>query len=333
MRRGFTLIELLVAMVIVLVVLGGAYVTFVNLLGGFKRESKAVETQIELSVGLELLRLDIEHAGYGIGEDQGDLPVELNTLTSSDPLYPSKLELTIRSVMNNTNQGTIGWALVNCSAGFTQVAGDSIDAGTPVVYLGAGNKKYIADGNFGTCPSTGFFVAVPYDSTVASGCTNQYCNSIRYRLSNSQPLDTCHPDTRNLLRAVGDSPGDPLLNCVADWRVTFDIDRDGDGSIDVYDGEFNNTTNQLDLDLNDDGNVTAQEIRDGLKKVNLYILVQEGRLDPKYRFTNTVSCTTSASGACVRTDTGAGTIDLNLPSGYENYRWKVMKLFVKPMNL
>ncbi len=338
MRRGFTLIELLVTMTIIFIVLAGAYIAFTNLLRGFKRESKSIETQVETTVGLELLRLDIEHAGYGIGEGQPDLPIELVSITTSDPLYTNKEQLNIRSVLNNTNQSTIGWALVDCSAGFTRVAGDSIPSGTNVVYLGAGNKTFIAngtydEGNASVCPGTGFYVAVPYDSTVASGCTTQYCNQISYVLSNSQNLSTCHPNTRNLLRAVGASAGNPLINCVADWKVRFDIDRDGDGNTDVYDGLYNSATGTNDLDLNNDGFVSASEIRTGLKKVNIYVLVQEGRRDPSFTFSNAVPCATSASGFCVRTDTGAGTLDLNLPTDYQNYRWKVLKLFVKPMNL
>ncbi|GEM_PF-600511 len=347
MKKGFTLVELLVTTLIVGITLTVAYVAYTNIIKGTGKQTKLLETQIETEVGIELIRLDIEHAGYGIGEDQDVSVVEVNFKSPpdipNDPLYPEKLELSLRSVMNNTNQSTVGWALVDCSGGFLQIAGDSISANTAVVYLGAGNRMFVANGNFGVCPGAGFYVAVPYDPAVSSGCgTNpgdQYCNVISYRLSSSQNLDTCHPNTRNLLRRVGEGTGFPLLNCVADWVVTFDIDRNGDGSIDVYDGEFNSATTSNDLDLNDDGIVTADEIRSGLKKVNVYILLQEGRFDPKFRFLNTVACVTSASGMnvasgnCVRVDTGAGTLDLGLPVDFENYRWKVIKLFVKPLNL
>jgi len=343
MKRGFTLVELLVTFLIVSVGLTVAYIAYINVVKGFRKQSKLVETQIETEIGIELMRLDIEHAGYGIGEDQNALLLEQLMVASADPLYPNKVELTVRSVMNNTNQATVGWALVDCSAGFNQVAGDAIPANNEVVYLGAGNRIFIANGVFGACPGTGFYVAVPYDGTVASGCgtgpTDQYCNAISYILSASQNLTTCHPNTRNLLRRVGAGTGFPVLNCVADWWVTYDIDRNGDGVVDVYDGEFNSAATSSDLDLNDDGVVTADEIRVGLKKVNVYILVQEGRRDPEFTFRNTVACVNSssgmavASGSCVRVDTGAGTVDLGLPVDFENYRWKVIKLFVKPLNL
>jgi len=344
MRKGFTLVELLVTFFIISVALTVAYLAYINIVKGFKKQAKLSETQIETEIGIELMRLDIEHIGYGIGEDQDALPVESSVVaTPTDSLYPNKLQLTLRSVMNNTNQATVGWALVDCSAGFLQVAGDSIPNGGSVVYLGAGNRVFVANGTFGVCPGVGFYVAFPYDDSVASGCgtdpADQYCNEISYILSGSQNLETCHPNTRNLLRRVGAGTGFPLLNCVADWLVTFDIDRNGDGAVDVYDGEFNSATDVNDLDLNNDGFVSADEIRYGLKKVNVYVLLQEGRRDPDFTFGNTVACATSssgmavASGRCVRVDTGAGTVDLGLPVGYENYRWKVVKLFVKPLNL
>jgi len=187
MKRGFTLVELLVTFLLVSVALTIAYIAYINVVKGFKKQSKLAETQIET------------------------------------------LQLVLRSVMNNTNQATVGWALVDCSGGFVQVAGDSISNGADVVYLGAGNRIFVANGTFGTCPGSGFFVAFPYDATVASGCGadpgDQYCNEISYILSASQNLATCHPGTRNLLRRVGAGAGFPLLNCVADWLVTYDIDR------------------------------------------------------------------------------------------------------------
>jgi len=331
MRKGYTIIEFLVTMVIVFIVLSGAYIAFTRLMGGFKGETESVETQIELSVSLELMRLDIEHAGYGIGEDQNIVPVEIDGN-----------EFIIRSVLNNTRQSTIKWALLDCSgASPSRIAGDSISSSQEVVFLGAGNRHFVSNGVFGTCPGGGIYVAIPYEASTALGGTGgvQAYNEIIYRLSTTSPnpLQTCHRDTRNLLRVVGSGRGTPLLNCVADWRVTFDIDRDGDGNVDVFDGAFEIPSpapnHEDDLDLDNDGIVTPEEVRRGLRKVNVYVLVQEGSRDPDYTFTNTVSCTTSPSGACVRVDTGAGTLDLNLPLGYENYRWKTVKLFVKPMNL
>lgn len=332
MKRGFTLIELLVAIVILILILGAGYVTYITILKGFGREARSVETQMEIVSGLEVIRLDVEHAGLGIGEDQPELPVESDT---------SGRTLTLRSVLNTTNlirdtvtNEPVFWAVVECGGGGLLPsfrAGDDISnlpTNTSLVFIGAANRNYVGETN-GNCPDAGIFVAIPYDSTVASGCVSQFCNRITYRLSADQNLDTCNENTRNLLRAVGDSPGAPILNCVADIKITFDIDSNRDGVIDIREGTFSN------LDLDGDSTVSASEIRSSLKAVNVYILIQEGGFDREFSFTNYTSCSGTAydtrlSSDCIQT--GAG-VELFLPLNYRNYRWKILKLSVKPLNL
>jgi prepilin-type N-terminal cleavage/methylation domain-containing protein len=63
---GFSLTELLVAMSVFLFVIAAATGMFIPLIRQFKHQSTLAETNIEGTVGLELLRNDIEHAGYGI---------------------------------------------------------------------------------------------------------------------------------------------------------------------------------------------------------------------------------------------------------------------------
>ncbi len=338
MRKGFTLVELFVAILIVGIVLGAVYFTYITILKGFWKESSLAESQIETAVGIELIRLDIEHAGYGIGIDQVDLPVELDRTNNS---------LIIRSVLNNTrlirdsSGQPVQWSLVECSgaggAPSVKAGGDvnAISGGAGLVFLGASSKTFMGQTTDGSCPSTGIFVAIPYDTSVTSGCGVQFCNRIKYTLSSNQDLTTCNPNTRNLLRAVGSGSGMPLINCVSDVRYTFDVDRDGDGAVDVRDGAFMDAASSLDLDLDNDGSVSAEELRRGLKAVNVYLLVQEGRLDREFKFTNHSSCSKPPtdirlSNRCVVTDTG---VELYLPQNFNNYRWKVIKLTVKPMNL
>ncbi len=342
MKRGFTLVELLVAMFIVSLILGTAFLTYITILKGFGRETSSIETQIETAVGIELLRLDIEHAGYGIGEDQPDLPVDFDIANNS---------LIVRSVLNNTRlirdtvtNNPIQWSLVECDgSGLIPVvrAGDNINnlpsSGVGLIFLGASSKNFIGSTTDGTCPSSGIFVAIPYDATVVNGCTTQFCNIITYSLSSSQNLSTCNPNTRNLLRTVGSSPGMPILNCVADIRFTFDIDRNGNGTVDVRDGAFLDVSGTYDLDLNNDGTVTADEVKSGLKGVNVYILLQEGKADKEFSFTNYVACVvaptdTRFSGQCIVANPTTG-VELYLPKNFQSYRWKIVKLSVKPMNL
>jgi len=63
---GFTLVELMITMVIFVLVIAAASQVFTGLLTQFKQQSKMAETNIEGIIGLEILRQDIEHAGYGL---------------------------------------------------------------------------------------------------------------------------------------------------------------------------------------------------------------------------------------------------------------------------
>ncbi len=63
---GFTLIELIVTMLIFVFAIAAASDMFIVLLRQFKKQSKISESNIEGVVGLELLRLDIERAGFGL---------------------------------------------------------------------------------------------------------------------------------------------------------------------------------------------------------------------------------------------------------------------------
>jgi prepilin-type N-terminal cleavage/methylation domain-containing protein len=65
-ERGFTLVELLVAMVVFVFAMIAATNSFMPLVNQFKQQGKITETQVEGIIGLDMLRLDIEKAGFGL---------------------------------------------------------------------------------------------------------------------------------------------------------------------------------------------------------------------------------------------------------------------------
>jgi prepilin-type N-terminal cleavage/methylation domain-containing protein len=65
-EEGFTLVELMITMVVFVLFMSAASTVFTGLLTQFKQQSKQAETNIEGMVGLEILRQDIEGAGYGL---------------------------------------------------------------------------------------------------------------------------------------------------------------------------------------------------------------------------------------------------------------------------
>lgn len=65
-KAGFTLIELVVVMGIFMVILLISAAAFESIIKGASRETKLAESQVADVLGLELLRIDLEQAGYGL---------------------------------------------------------------------------------------------------------------------------------------------------------------------------------------------------------------------------------------------------------------------------
>ncbi len=287
-KEGFSLIELLVTMVIIVLLAGVAYNGFSILMRRTKQESFSVTSHIEMATGLEILRLDIEHLGYGIAKDESEKIVEWGNGT-----------LTIRSTINNTEPETRGYLIAKCVGGSLTTIVDAREKTGAVScsILRSRDKRFFATGSISggdisvsgaSCDNNEVYVAFPMVNP--NGCANK-CYEIQYYISTTADKPSwCNPHTGVLERKINSSR--PLLNCVADWKV-------------VLDGI--NTSN-----------ATNDDIRENLKSVKVYLLVQEGKRDVNYTFTGN----TTIDG-----------ITLNLPDDYQHYRWKIIKFVVRPRNL
>lgn len=143
---------------------------------------------------------------------------------------------------------------------------------------------------------------------------------------------TCNPGTGVLFKGVvrhSDASGNfaeyPLLNCVGDMQVEFELDPMGDGNIAI--------SPTL-------AGLTAAQIRMQLKTVRVYLLAHEGKKDPNYSYPNA----TIQVGDPVRPSSSGRVLD-GAPScagdncmqalfgtDWRNYRWKVYTIVVRPKN-
>ena len=71
------MVELMVTLVVVMVVIAAASTAYLQLFGGFKVQGRISDTQMDTLCGFELLRYDVEMAGYG-------LPFDMNSLTYAE---------------------------------------------------------------------------------------------------------------------------------------------------------------------------------------------------------------------------------------------------------
>ena len=312
-ERGFSIIELVIAMFIVSILIVLAGMSFDRILFGVRSESHSTQSGIESLVGLELFRLDLEHLGFGIARDTVNFPVEwVEGATPADRL------LTLRSTLNNSNTDTIGWFLYDCTTAGTyaarQVAGGGTGLNNTIVVLDQ-NRNFVENNNraSGSCPATlQVLTGYPYDGTIANGCggSAQVCTQITYRLSTlPNDLSTCAPGTRNLLRVVGAGTGNPVLNCVADFKARFDLDDDENGTV-----EIDNTAVLP-------GNTA--DIIDRLRNVDVYVLMQVGIRRKEVTAVAGFTGTTTIDGV---------TFDTSGITNFNNYQWKTLKLSGKPMS-
>lgn len=345
-KKGFTLIELIVTMMIMGFVLALTGPVYTRLLTGVKEETVSSQVYHDLINSLELIRLDIEHTGFGIARDETILPIAWNEGTQT---------LELRSTLNNTNQTTMGWALLNCAT-----AGAGITNGTYIVnqketpnllsmvlrdkdnyFAGlATPANFNCPAAFPAGPGPGIYSAYPFDSSVANGCggasnggTSSWCTRIRYLPSAPYGAPAsraaCAQGTFDLLRWVGNGvTGDPIVNCVADFRVRFDVDSDGTGSLTAGEIELTAlpalppdpaTTNPT------HPQAPAGPLVDAVKNMEFLLLVQAGQRDDDLN----TNPNTTVAGVTAATDTvlsAAGVTNAN------NYRWKVLKISGKPMS-
>lgn len=135
----------------------------------------------------------------------------------------------------------------------------------------------------------------------------------------------CAPNTGVLVKAVvkhsdGEYDYQPLLDCVADMQVVFGLDTNADGAFDPAGGDSYSE---------DITTLTAENIREQLKQVRVYILAHEGQKDNTFIYPSS----TVSLGA----DVSLGR-EFNLASKignpeYKNYRWKVYTIVTTPKNL
>jgi type IV pilus assembly protein PilW len=315
-KKGFTLIEILVSIFIFAILIAGVYATYTSIYKDVKSSDILVSSGIEKIVGLEVLRLDLEHAGFGLANDQNDKPIEVDNSS-----------LIIRSTLNTTNKKTYGWSLIKfqTSTNWNVIAGDNTSiTGAKYQVLYADNKSFKAKNvNWnGGLVDDNIYLVFPYDN-VSNQCTNQFCNKITYLLSSSS-VDQCASGSYNLLRKIGDGTGRHIIDCVAGWALRFD-----------YDNNSNNNLESSELNVVLPSSATASDIKNKLKSANIYLLVQEGKIEPNFTY-NSPQLNSDKDKFIIYNSDNNTTCDSNdicigIPSN--NVRWRPIILKVNFMSL
>jgi len=354
----------MITMITFVIVIASVSSIFLGLVNQFKQQSKIAETSLEGLTGLEILRQDIEHAGYGVpwffqsainyneaasapasnyNDSPGNLPRAVlsgNNIGSNGSDY-----LVIKSMNVARNDASQMWTTLKAPAPYVRTwtpASENLAATDNVIILFPGatdlnSRTLVVNGGaFSTTYSN--VTAAPWvptdltDTRLIYGVDPDTVLRMPFNRSdyfievepNIDVPDRCAPNTGVLVKTVvrhNDGGFDfmPLLDCVADMQVVYQRDTNDDGIID-------NTTDVISVGL------TAQQIRNQVKEVRVYILSHEGQRDVNYTFPNSTIPIPDPS------DPGFGlgstfNLSSSIGTGWQNYRWKVYTIVVNPSNL
>jgi len=359
-KKGFSLIELLIVMVIMGFVLAGTSQMFVSLLTDFKKQSKIAESNIEGIIGLEMLRRNIESAGYGlphfigaaayqeaanaVAADYNDAPnnpprafVAGDGITAAGYVNGSDY-LVIKAINVAMNETCAKWTdLITDGTATTTIWSQPelnlIDTDRVIVIApgsptAVGSTAVTSNNLILSTPGSFFFtqfsnlsafsdkdqVRIVYGVDPDTDLRMAFNRADFFVSTTTDPSGRCAPGTGILKKAVvnhtnGGFNGNTyeLLDCVADMQVVFGLDRTGDGTADAYSPVL---TDSMATPL------TAQQIREQLKEVRVYILTHEGQRDRSYVHSPTDILVGEA---------GIGGRTFNIGANV-NYRWKVYTL-------
>ncbi len=373
-KSGFTLLELLITTLILGLTLAATSDMFVGMLRGFKQQSKLSETNIEGIVGLEVLRQDIERAGYGLPwvipstvtyQEAAAAPASAyNDCSGAAPCNPPRPILSDKNYTMGFNNGSNypdlivikatnlardaasqKWTyLTNTVTKSWDIAAENLQVSDYVIALSPGavdsEMRTLVQASGTWSPqfdtsSISSFVPGAQDPQpvfvygIGSSIPRMPFNRADYLILD--PTDTavkipdrCAPNTGVLVKKVLNQSNGlnntdilPLLDCVADMKVIFRLDRNGDGNITPTDA------------LNDVSGtaLTAQQIRTQVKEVRVYILAQVGMKDESY--TNNIPIYVGDSSPAMDGLLGH---TFNIGANV-NYRWKLYTIVVQPKNM
>jgi type II secretory pathway pseudopilin PulG len=367
-QSGVTLLELLIVMGIFMIVIMAASQMFVSLLSEYKQQSKITVTNIEGILGLEMMRRDIENAGYGLPWDgltnyqeltnpMGELynPAQFNDAPTGPPRaivsgngtgWHGTDRLVVKAINVAMNSTSEHWNFLYTSPAV------STNVWTPATenLLATDNIIVISqDANSRTL--------VPYVG-MGGGFSSTFSNVTSFSASRSNPSIVYGVDPNTTLKMPFNRADyyvqPPVVSsdlpsyCAVGTGILYKavIAHNSTGFLTpqpllecvadmqvafVYDVNGDGTVMQKFEDISNIGAYPADKIRNQVKEVRVYILAQEGQRDRNYTYPNPTPRVGQIGG-----DIGDLGRDFDLNANitdWSHYRWKLYTLVVRPSNL
>lgn len=356
---GFTLVELLVTLAILAFVLAGAGDMFLGLLRQFKQQGKIAETHMEDNIGLQMLRQDLDNAGYGLpwsipagltyseasaAAAYNDAPVLSGTTgTNNIPravlsgdgtgLFGSD-QLIIKSANMARNATCKKWTYLRAgnivqnwergSANLT--AAENLSSEDRVIVISPTKRVLTTDGVtwFTTFNDTAAFAPIDeHDASLVYGISGADLrmpfNRADYYITESFLPQRCAPNTGVLVKAMISHVDGDRSDSLPLLDCVADMQV-----VFRLDTDGDGAADAVSADISDMDLFNAESIRDEVKEVLVYILAHEGQKDPNYVHSPTsIYVGDSSIGRGRNYDIGSRV----------NYRWKIYTVSVRPRNL
>ena len=366
-QAGFSLIEMLLVIAIFAIIIMAASQSFVPLLSESKQQSKIAATNIEGMLGLEVMRRDISHAGYGLywssDPKSGPTPsFSYTEVTSADDLQGSFLNDAPndvpRPIVIGAGRGLNGSDRIAVKA--MNVATNELSERW--TYLYASPIYQLATWS----PSTENIGSAEYVIVMRPDQTNRYLHFTKAASGQkfySKYADVVasydQPDTTSLVFSFGTTAIPKMAFNRADYFInnTNVPARCAAGTGVLYKAVVNQvvgaTSFQTALPLLDcvadmqvayrfdsDGDGYADTAADAIadqpvdaptarqiREMRVYILAQEGQRDRDYTYANNLVRVGEAGIYGRDFDLGATITD------WQRYRWKMYTLIIEPICL
>jgi len=359
-NRGMTLVELLIALVIVVLVLAAAFMSFNRLFQSFKSQTKVSESHLSSLIGLELLRKDIEMAGFGLpyncsgisfneavnapASNYNDVSNASNVraFVLGNNAGPNSSDyLVIRSAFNPYDDETTKWAYFigndtasgsPCPIPITAGGASSFSSNTNVVVVDGEESLKDIQQNSGNWK---FHMA---SSGGLNVCPDNLTANHFYLVYGVESDNDTNPDMRAPFNRVdyylsapsGGMPVKCATNTYEFYRAQFNHSDGGFNPQPVLDcvkdlqvsfATYDNSTGTTSWGA-PPSSAYNQKVK--VKEVRVFILYQEGQKERGVVTTSSI----------VLGDGDTGTLKTFTPSGDDaHYRWRVKELGFQPMNL
>jgi len=391
-QSGFSLVELIITMTVFVMAIAAATSIFVPMLTQFKQQSKIAESQVERLVGLDILRKDIEQAGFGM---PWIIPAGVTYLEANDepatPWFDSNYNdgppsnhtrgtelagnsnppgalrsgnnvalnnsdvLVIKATSIATNDTASKWTYVTGLVGgghLVNIWGSALEdlnnRDRVIVMIpmrGETNQRILVNsgGNFSVlfnpaglpvayAPSTERDVFLVYGvdpNTDLRMPFNRADYYVRRPAGAGEMPPRCAQGTGVLYKGIVNQANGlyneiRIVECVASMQVLYGWDADEDGDFEPW------VAGSTDTYLDDIDNKESSEVRERVKEVRVYILAHEGQRDSGYNFN---AFTGGGTKVWVGEFGSGDNFDLSVIPDYQEYRWKVYTVIVKPANL